>query len=238
MKTLNDFKCYIKSKKTPLSRFLYSVIIKSRFISLPAPKILFTPLLFTHLFIRNTVKKIIIFFYWKPLFMQQIESKPKHFCLENSMPLILGHPTIIIGESCTINGKNVIVGRSSTAKKPRLVIGNKVYIGCNVELYIGNEILIGDDCLIAEGCILRGYSGHPQNPIARKNRLPDEENSVAAIVLENNVWLGQDVKIMAGVHIGENSIIASGSIVTKDIPSNVLAVGVPAKVIRSLINTD
>ncbi|MCW8445382.1 acyltransferase [Fluoribacter gormanii] len=238
MQILNNLKQYIKSRKNPLSRFLYTFIVRVPFISLPAPKILFKPLLLTHLFIRNAIRKLLIFFYWKPLFMQLLESKPKYFKLEITLPFVLGYPSITLGENCIINGRNVIVGRSSPNVIPRLSIGNNVYIGYNAEFYIGNEIVIGDNCLIGEGCILRGYSGHSSNPMSRKARLPDEEDSVAAVILENNVWLCQDVKILPGVHIGENSVIGTGSVVTKDIPPNVLAAGVPAIVIKSLSNTD
>jgi len=53
-------------------------------------------------------------------------------------------------------------------------------------------------------------------------------------VLEENVWLATGVTVLAGVTIGRNSIIAAGSVVTKDIPSNVIAAGVPAKVVKQL----
>ena len=95
-------------------------------------------------------------------------------------------------------------------------------------------MIIGDDCKIAEDCILRSYSGHPLDPAARKMNGPDAEGSIKDIVLENNVWLCQGVSVNPGVRIGENSVIASGSIVTKDIPPNVLAAGIPAIVIKTL----
>ena len=58
------------------------------------------------------------------------------------------------------------------------------------------------------------------------------------IHIGNNVWLGGDVKVLGGVTIGDNTIIGTGSIVTKDIPSNVIAVGNPCKVIRSITEED
>ena len=58
------------------------------------------------------------------------------------------------------------------------------------------------------------------------------------IHIGKNVWLGGDVKILAGVSIGDNTIIGAGSIVTKDIPSNVVAVGNPCKVIREITDKD
>jgi acetyltransferase-like isoleucine patch superfamily enzyme len=234
MNIFYKIKFSIKQQKTPLTRLLYALVIKWRFFSFPAPKIIFTPILFIHLFILNTIRRFLIFFYWQPLFEQYLDKKPKHLRLIRSLPYVLGNPLIHIDEYCTINGTMVIIARTSQLSQPKLLIGNRVFIGFNTQFYIGNEISIGDDCKIAEDCILRGYSGHPLDPDARKANVADNENSMGPIILENNVWLGQGVKINPGVCIGENSIIASGSIVTKNIPANVLAAGIPAKVIRKL----
>jgi len=64
--------------------------------------------------------------------------------------------------------------------------------------------------------------------------LPDTEDQVGDIILDNDVWLGTNVTVSAGVTVGVGSVVASGSVVTKDIPPGVLAAGVPAKVIRQL----
>lgn len=207
-----------------------------RYVSLPAPSIIFTPLLYLHqgvVVLLVFIKKIILFFYWQPLFAQYLEKPPKFLNLCNKMPMILGNPRIRIGEFCTINGGIEIIARTQE-QKTSLSIGNRVFIGHNVRLYVGNAIEIGDHCLIADGCVLRGYSGHPLDPAARKANLPDVIAPQSKIVLESNVWLGQNVTVNKGVRIGENSVIASGSVVTKDIPANVLAGGMPAKVIRML----
>ena len=58
------------------------------------------------------------------------------------------------------------------------------------------------------------------------------------IHIGKNVWLGGDVKVLPGVTIGDNTIIGTGSIVTKDIPSNVIAVGNPCKVLREITDKD
>jgi len=64
----------------------------------------------------------------------------------------------------------------------------------------------------------------------RRNERPDS----APIILEDNVWLGARVIVLKGVTIGEGSVIGAGSVVTKDIPPRSLAVGMPAKVIKTL----
>lgn len=235
MYTLNTIKFYVKSRKTPFSRFLYDMAMKLRYFRLPAPKIIFTPLLYLHLFIKKTVGLLVTFFYWKPLFLQYVDNKPKYLALYHGMPFIVGNPKIIIGEFCTIDGlRTSVIARPSSSIRPQLTIGNKVYINNHVGFFVGSEIIIGDGCLIASGCTFRGYSGHPVDPKMRRLGLQEDEESLGAIVLGKNVWIAQDVKIMPGVTIGDNAVIASGSLVNKDIPANVLAGGVPAKVIRQL----
>lgn len=231
-----NLKKRIKARKSPSSRFIYALIVKARFLSFPAPKFIYTPLLFLHLFLRSFLSQIILFFYWKPLFIQYLEQKPKKLCLMKTMPFIIGNPSIQIGKCCRINGDIVISARSNQATQPKLIIKDNVFIGYKTQFYIGSEIIIGDNCMISEDCTLRGHPGHPINPEARILGLPEEDSTVGPIILENNVWLGQGVKINPGVRIGENSVIGTGSIVTQDIPANTVAVGIPAKVIKSVFS--
>lgn len=77
-------------------------------------------------------------------------------------------------------------------------------------------------------------SGHPILPILRKNHyvynLP--------IHVGKNVWIGSNVSIMPGITIGDNSVIGAGSVVTNDIPENVVALGVPCRIIREIGEKD
>jgi acetyltransferase-like isoleucine patch superfamily enzyme len=234
MINLLKLKLFVKARNTRLSRFLYKTYMTARFISLPSPKIIFFPLLILHLFLTKVVRRFLLFFYWQPLFEQYLTKKPKYMRLMNKLPYVIGAPLINIGEYCILNGEMVIAGRSNQIERPLLNIGSKVYMGFSIQIYIGSQISIGDNCYIADACILRGYTGHPIDPEARKKGLPEEENGYGDIILENNVWLGYGVKVNHNVRIGENSVIGTGSIVTHDIPPNVIAVGVPAKVVGSV----
>ncbi|WP_308784544.1 DapH/DapD/GlmU-related protein [Lederbergia panacisoli] len=88
-------------------------------------------------------------------------------------------------------------------------------------------MFIGPDCGIYT-------AGHPLDVEDRNEGL----EYAYPITIGHNVWVGGGVKIMPGVTIGDNTVIASGSIVTKNIPSNVLAAGVPCKVIREITEAD
>lgn len=99
---------------------------------------------------------------------------------------------------------------------------------------IGNHVNIGGDCLIMDS------DTHSGNYIIRRRGgafLKDSEiNPSAPIVIEDDVWIGARCIVLKGVTIGTRSIIAAGSVVTKDIPPDVMAGGVPCKVIKVLRN--
>ena len=117
---------------------------------------------------------------------------------------------------------------------PLLTIGSNVDIGWMTTIAVGSQVKIGNNVRIAGRTLLAGYPGHPINAEARAQGLPETDDQVGDIILEDDVWLATGVSVMAGVQIGQGTIVAAGSIVTKDLPPMVLAGGTPAQVIRSL----
>lgn len=110
-----------------------------------------------------------------------------------------------------------------------IFLGSGVLINYNCVFLDAAPITIGDNCFIG-----------PMTGIYTVNHPLDPERRNAGYVygrpvtLEKNVWLGGGCTILSGVTIGENSVIGAGSVVTKDIPANVIAAGNPARVIRTL----
>ena len=100
-----------------------------------------------------------------------------------------------------------------------------VNFGCTF-LALGG-ITIEDDVFIGPHCVL-ATEYHPENPETRHSLL------TKPIVVKRNAWLGANVTVLAGVTIGENAIVAAGSVVTKDVPDNMVVAGSPAKVIREI----
>ncbi|HRA51701.1 DapH/DapD/GlmU-related protein, partial [Actinotalea sp.] len=90
-------------------------------------------------------------------------------------------------------------------------------------------ITIGDDCQIGPNVQLLTPI-HPTEPGPRR----DKVEAAAAITLGDNVWLGGGVIVLPGVSIGDDTVVGAGSVVTKDLPAGVVAVGNPARVIRHL----
>lgn len=128
--------------------------------------------------------------------------------------------------------------------KAHIIIGDRVGMSstclrAKTIIKIGNDVNIGGDCLIMDSDThpvdykkrRRGY-GKTASPIEKLDLNPS-----APIIIEDDVWIGARCQVLKGVTIGARSVIAAGSVVTKDIPSDVIAGGVPCKIIKR-INVD
>ena len=92
---------------------------------------------------------------------------------------------------------------------------------------------IGDDVFIAPNCCIT-TAEHAVDPEQRKAGM----EVAKPVTIGNNVWLGANVTVLAGVSIGDNAVIGAGSVVTRSIPANVVAVGVPCRVLREITEED
>jgi galactoside O-acetyltransferase len=111
--------------------------------------------------------------------------------------------------------------------------GSGIYCNFNLMLVDDVEIYIGDNCMIAPNVVI-ATSGHPILPILREHNY--EYN--IPVHLGKNVWIGSGVQILPGVRIGDNSVIGAGSVVTNNIPANVVALGAPCRVVREIGEKD
>ncbi|MGL5298895.1 MAG: sugar O-acetyltransferase, partial [Plesiomonas sp.] len=112
-------------------------------------------------------------------------------------------------------------------------LGHHVYANFNLTLVDDTHIYIGDHVMIGPNVTL-ATAGHPIDPEYRK-RLAQFNLPVR---IGNNVWIGAGCVVLPGVTIGENSVIGAGSIVTRDIPANVVAFGNPCAVVRPISERD
>ena len=112
-------------------------------------------------------------------------------------------------------------------------LGNNVYANFNLTLVDDTDIYIGDSVMLGPNVVL-ATAGHPVDPELR--RLVYQFNQ--PIHIGNNVWLGAGVIVLPGVTIGDNSVVGAGSVVTKDIPANVVAVGNPCRILREINEHD
>lgn len=116
------------------------------------------------------------------------------------------------------NGKNIHIGNNFTGNYNLTILDIK-------EVYIGDNVMIGPHTLITT-------VGHPLSPKGRRKHLAEAHE----IHIGDDVWIGGNVTILPGITIGNNVVIGAGAVVSKDIPDNSLALGVPARVVREIEN--
>jgi acetyltransferase-like isoleucine patch superfamily enzyme len=137
-------------------------------------------------------------------------------------------------------GTNVVLGGPGDFSYRSIVLGNDVYIGPRATfnsaistIRIGSKVLFGPEVMIMGGDHRFDVVGKYIYNVTEK--VPDNDRDV---VIEDDVWIGARVVILKGVTIGRGSVIGAGSVVTKSIPPYSVAVGNPAKVIRSRFTPD
>ena len=110
-----------------------------------------------------------------------------------------------------------------------IYLGKNFYSNHNLVILDANKVEFGDNVFIGPNC---GFytSGHPLDYETRNKGL----EYAKSIKIGSNVWIGGNVCVMPGVTIGDNVVIGAGSVVNKDIPSNVVAVGNPCKVLKDI----
>lgn len=128
-------------------------------------------------------------------------------------------------------GNNVRIMRGTKAVSPNNIrLGENVYIGERCALYGYANITIGQNALIAREVIIL-----TRNHIFSSLDSPirDQGYSVSPVTIEEDVWVGARVTILPGVTIGKGSVVAAGSVVTKDIPEYAIVAGIPARQVKS-----
>lgn len=140
------------------------------------------------------------------------------------------YSTIKIGDNCTFNSHNLFNPRGikkcilhTATDFAKIEIGNNCGFS-GVSIVSWNSIKIGNNVMVGADSCIGDTDDHPE----RLGTSPEP------IEIKDNVFIGMHCLILKGVTIGENSIIGAGSVVTKDIPANCVAAGVPCKVIRYL----
>ncbi len=129
------------------------------------------------------------------------------------------------------DGESYRTGLITYTDSSSITIGNDCWLNGTM-IYARSEIVIGDNCMFGHGVIISDHDCHniSIDPVKRRcNEVPSRP-----IIIGSNVWVGRQSIILKGVNIGDNSIIAAGSVVTKSVPSNQLFGGNPASFIKNL----
>jgi len=232
--SLNQARQWLKSSEHPLAQATLRGLRASRRFELPLPHAVAASLYTGYRGVRGMLAGIARALLWTPLFKGRLSAAGKNTYLYGGLPYISGPLQIRIGEDCRISGQTTFSGRTCAPRPPQLQVGDNVDIGWMTTIAVGSRVHLGNNVRIAGRSLLAGYPGHPLDAAERAAGLPESDQQVGDIVLHDDVWLATGVMVMAGVEIGAGTIVAAGSVVTHSLPANVLAGGVPARVIRPL----
>lgn len=168
--------------------------------------------------------------------------------------IVLRHPNrisigdrVVISEGCVLDARNpsdtsairlgadimISTNVRIVCKDGVVTIGDGCGIGAQTIIHAGegNPVTIGDDVAIGQQCYITGGGSYALDrvdiPIARQER-----KITGGCVIENGAWLGAKVAVLGGVTIGSGAVAGTGAVVAKSIPPMVIAVGIPAKVVR------
>lgn len=172
---------------------------------------------------------------YNPMFEEEIQ-KGKDQCYRYNQL----HPNDRKAQRQLLAGLLGKMGRDVTIMPPfwcdygyHISVGDFFYANHNLIITDGAKVSFGDHVFIAPNCCFT-TAEHAIDPEQRKAGL----EIVKPITVGNNVWIGAGTTVLAGVTIGDNSVIGAGSMVKKSIPPNVIAVGVPCRVLRKITEED
>lgn len=132
---------------------------------------------------------------------------------------------VFIGSGCDISHRNSFWFKYPFNDDNYVRIGDRVYIGNNCSFNCNTQILIGDDCLIADEV----HFADINHEIELHKKINEQPLVTERIDIGNDVWIGVKSVVLKGVRIEDGAVIAAGSVVNKNVPSNEIWGGVPAK---------
>ncbi|MDY2725825.1 maltose acetyltransferase [Anaerostipes sp. 494a] len=172
--------------------------------------------------------------YDKELLEERDNAEELYFCFNHTSPKDKEKREEILKKLLPNRGKDtVILSPFYTDYGYNCLIGDKTFINHNAYLMDGAKITIGKNCFIGPNCGM--YTAI--HPLIAEERNQGMEMA-KPITIGNNVWIGADVTILPGVTIGEGCVIGAKSVVTNDIPDNVIAVGNPCRSLRPITEED
>lgn len=138
---------------------------------------------------------------------------------------------ITFGKLCEIHERCVLSCYSPAGSTPaKLTIGGRTSVWYGTVISARHEISIGSNCAISWNCTILDNDMHELQWLPGDER-PAKGNYVR---IADHVWIGANSIILKGVTIGENAVVAAGSIVTRDVPPNTLVAGAPAKIVKQI----
>lgn len=153
----------------------------------------------------------------------------------NQLTICKGDGKVEIGRNCTfgfkLGGFNKCgsVELQARTEDSKIVIGNNILTNNNIFLCAANYIEIGEDTLIGQYVTIMDFEAHGLRPNDRRHI-----GQIGKVIIGKNCWLGNNVTVLKNSIIGENTVVATGAVVSGVFPANVIIGGVPARIIKEL----
>ena len=224
---------WIRRRETPMQKVAYRsarVLLHAEFPPVP---IVHHFLSAERTFRKGALRHLWAKLYYAPLLRLRANSVGSGLVLYEDIPKIFGNLRIELGEQVVLSGQQVWFACGDTSEK-RLTVGDNSYIGFGVEIFVGSEVIVGSHVLVANYVLLNGYDGHPLDPFARAAGQRPDEAGHGAIRIGDYAWIGSRAIVLKGVSIGRGAVVASGAVVTKDVPELTVVGGNPARQIRTI----
>ena len=195
-------------------------------------------------FLKKTIKTLLLFQRGKVNSKLCLLVGKKHFWgLQSRIQLQWGS----IPEDIVLNDNSGLFGTLISINHGKIIMEEWSQIGDGSVVYSVNKVIIGKDTLIAQNVIITDNNFHPTNPEDRRymshtDHSARERSSAfsanSPVIIGENVWVGSNARICKGVTIGDNAIVAANAVVTKDVPSNSIAAGNPARIVKTDIDKE
>jgi acetyltransferase-like isoleucine patch superfamily enzyme len=165
---------------------------------------------------------------WRNLYYRALGVRLRGYVWLQAVEIPRNHADIEIAGGAALDSGVVLLCSGASGGRPKIRIGTRTYINRYTMLDATQSLEIGDDCAIGPGCYLTDHD-HGHDP-----SLPPLQQEMPACPtrLGNRVWLGAHVTVLKGVTIGDRATVGAGSVVTRDLPPDAVAVGVPARVVK------
>ena len=150
------------------------------------------------------------------------------------LPYMRGKRRLVMGDYINLSGRSCFYFMAGMPELPEIRIGDRTFVGNGCTLAAARSITVGSHCLLSAGVRVHDNDGHPVDADRRRAGEPIAPDEAAAVVIEDNVWIGACAIVLKGVTIGENAIVGTGAVVTKNVPPNTIVAGNPARVVGGL----
>jgi acetyltransferase-like isoleucine patch superfamily enzyme len=227
------FHYWIRRRESPMQKAAYTFAKGLVSADFPVIPLVHAGLAAERQFRKGLLTHLVSKIYYEPLLRRRAQVVGKNLVLYEDIPKIFGNLSIELGDRVTLSGKQVWFACGDETPK-LLKIGTDSYVGFATEIFSGSRVVIGQHVLIANHVLINGYDGHPLDPIARAAGAKPLSDGVGPVEIGDYAWIGSKAIILKNVVVGRGAIVASGSVVTKNVPDLTVVAGNPAQEVKRI----